>query len=236
MRGKRPDGGNHLIRRSESRKGTLTAAIVDQIPVLGISVDKCITTAARVHHPRLAMVEAGKPEQCQSSLDRPAGGPRQSRQHRRQPARRHHPVRGRRQRRPVAPWPHAGRRDLPLRRQPRRAGRRAPRPGGELLRFGMGGGDVRAEGRPSALREHPVTPPRGLTLTPGGRDLSSGPGGRTRGWRLRKMIPVLDPKGSPTLIDLHDGLDGCGQPRRGQEPGRGHDHADGDAILTGGVS
>jgi hypothetical protein len=82
----------------------------------------------------------------------------------------------------------------------------------------------------------PVTPPRGLTLTPGGRDLSSGPGGRTRGWRLRKMIPVLDPKGSPTLIDLHDGLDGCGQPRRGQEPGRGHDHADGDAILTGGVS
>jgi hypothetical protein len=31
-----------------------------------------------------------------------------------------------------------------------------------------------------------------------------------------------DPKGPPTLIDLHGGLDGDGQPRRGQEPDRGN--------------
>jgi CO/xanthine dehydrogenase Mo-binding subunit len=31
-----------------------------------------------------------------------------------------------------------------------------------------------------------------------------------------------DPTGPPTLIDLHGGLDGDGQPRRGQEPDRGN--------------
>jgi hypothetical protein len=37
-----------------------------------------------------------------------------------------------------------------------------------------------------------------------------------------------DPKGPPTLIDLHGGLDGGGQPRRGQEPDRGQYRADDD--------
>ncbi len=45
-----------------------------------------------------------------------------------------------------------------------------------------------------------------------------------------------DPKGPPTLIDLHGGLDGAGQPRRGQEPDRGQYRADNDPILTGGNS
>jgi len=45
-----------------------------------------------------------------------------------------------------------------------------------------------------------------------------------------------DPKGPPTLIDLHSGLDGDGQPRRGQEPDRGQYRADDDPILTGGNS
>jgi CO/xanthine dehydrogenase Mo-binding subunit len=42
-----------------------------------------------------------------------------------------------------------------------------------------------------------------------------------------------DPKGPPTLIDLHGGLDGDGQPRRDQEPDRGQYRADDDLILTG---
>ena len=45
-----------------------------------------------------------------------------------------------------------------------------------------------------------------------------------------------DPNGPPTLIDLHGGLDGDGQPRRGQEPDRGQCRADDDPILTGGSS
>jgi hypothetical protein len=38
---------------------------------------------------------------------------------------------------------------------------------------------------------------------------------------------------SQTLIDRRGGLDGDGQPRRSQEPGRGQYHADGDSILIG---
>ena len=45
-----------------------------------------------------------------------------------------------------------------------------------------------------------------------------------------------DPKGPPTLIDLHGALDGDGQPRRGQQPDRGQHRADDDHILTGGNS
>jgi CO/xanthine dehydrogenase Mo-binding subunit len=45
-----------------------------------------------------------------------------------------------------------------------------------------------------------------------------------------------DPKGPPTLIDLHGGLDGDGQPRRGQERDRGQYCADDDPTLTGGNS
>ena len=41
-----------------------------------------------------------------------------------------------------------------------------------------------------------------------------------------------DPKGPPTLIDLHGGLDGDGQPRRGQEPDRGKYRADDEPTLT----
>lgn len=42
-----------------------------------------------------------------------------------------------------------------------------------------------------------------------------------------------DPTGPPTPIDLHGGLDGNGQPRRGQEPDRGQYRADDDPTLTG---
>ena len=49
---------------------------------------------------------------------------------------------------------------------------------------------------------------------------------------MRADEPGWDPKGPPTLIDLHGGLDGDGYPRRGQEPDRGQYRAD-DPILTG---
>jgi len=57
-----------------------------------------------------------------------------------------------------------------------------------------------------------------------------------RGQWMRADEHGWDPKGPPTLIDLHGGLDGDGQPRRGQEPDRGQYRADDDPTLTGGNS
>ena len=62
-------------------------------------------------------------------------------------------------------------------------------------------------------------------------------GGRpVRGQWMRADEHGWDPKGPPTLIDRPGGLDGDGQPRRGQEPYRGQYRADDDPTLTGGNS